>query len=88
MAVASLHAGTRNVRPQASALICCHTALRAPPPSEYTVSAGQPRAFSMPKKSRSRNATDSITLRANLKGLAVEAMTVFVWSPVSFWYFW
>ena len=35
-AVASLHAGTRNVRPQASALICCHTALRAPPPSEYT----------------------------------------------------
>lgn len=64
MAVASLHAGTRNVRPQASALICCHTALRAPPPSEYTVSAGQPRAFSMPKKSRSRNATDSITLRA------------------------
>ncbi len=43
MAVASLHAGTRNVRPQASALICCHTALRAPPPSEYTVSAGQPR---------------------------------------------
>ena len=64
MAVASLHTGTRNVRPQASALICCHTALRAPPPSEYTVSAGQPRAFSMPKKSRSRNATDSITLRA------------------------
>ena len=64
MAAASVQAGTVKVRPHTSALICCHSPLRAPPPREATVRTGHPSPSSRAKKSRSRKATDSMTLRA------------------------